>query len=413
MTLGATTQRRQSNVLLRNRNFAYLIGGQWLSEIGSTFFSLAVFWYVFNTTHSLSDLGLVGGVLSIPAVLGLVSGVFVDRFDRKRIMITADVARALISFGIALLAYMGDLPLLSLLALLFLLEVSSNFFQPASMALIPKLVESSDLAKANGVYRASFSSAAFLGATVGGAIMATLGPIILFFTNGVSFVLSVLSLGLINVSDVGIVRRGDSFWTDWKEGLNHLWSDRFTRFVTFSAVFVNLAMQAVMVLLAAWVKVDLHGTALDYGLIEAGYIIGLICGSLSASTVVKRLGMSRTMIVGLVITGLLTVTLSRVSNFYWAMVPFALIAFSSAVRNTASNTKLQKRTPSALHGRVFGTLFSLSTLASPLGAAGAGTAAAALSLPTVYLIAGLLVIISTVPLVSFWRDPETVITAGA
>lgn len=80
----STATLRRRHVIFRNRNLAVLIGGQWVSQIGNNLFMLAIYWYVLNVTHQPSMLGWVGTTVALPGVLGPVSGVLVDRVDRRR-----------------------------------------------------------------------------------------------------------------------------------------------------------------------------------------------------------------------------------------------------------------------------------------------------------------------------------------
>ena len=397
---------RKGSVLFRNRNFAFLLGGQWISEIGNTFFSLAIFWYVLQITRSPASLGIVGVVLSLPSIFGLVSGVIVDRLEDRVVMIVSDAIRAVLALAIALLAFFNVLSVVVLLILLVLLQIAGTFFQPASMALLPRIVNNHDRTEANGAYREASSSAALIGASGGGAVMVLLGPVTLFFINAVSFVVSAMSLGLIRLPQADrqpSMTTNESLITEWIGGFRYLWGDLFTKSLIFSSVTINMAMQVLMVLLAAWVKYAIHGTAFDYGLLIVSYVMGLIIGALVAAPIAKRVGMTRSIIVGLIGTALATAVFSRFTYLYWDLVPFFAIGFSSAVRNTAFFSDLQERVPGDLHGRVFGTLFSLAAIANPIGAGLGGLAAQRYPITFIYLLVSIVVLFSTIPLFRFWN----------
>ena len=192
---GGEATARQS--LSRNQNFAILLTGRWVSSIGNNLLELAVFWFVLSITHRRSDLGWVGVAMALPGVLGLFSGVLVDRVDRRRVMIGADLVRAGLALALGILSYFHRLPLLLVLVLVLALMAAGTTFNPAVMALVPQIVESDDLARANGTLASGLQSANLVGLLGGSVLMAALGPIFLFLANGSSFLASVGSLSLM------------------------------------------------------------------------------------------------------------------------------------------------------------------------------------------------------------------------
>jgi MFS family permease len=406
--------------LLRNKNLALLLGGQGLSELGNTFFSLAVFWYVLGRTHSTAALGVTGAALSLPMIFGLFAGPVIDRTDARQVMTVSDGIRAALCVAIALLATLHALPILLLLALLFCLELAGTTFRPAMMTLLPRLVVGvDDTTQANGAFRAVTSSAGLMGALAGGAIMVLVGPVALFFLNGLSFVISMLSIAALRIpgpARLAIATESaqdkPSFVGEWQEGVRYLWHDEMLRRLLLSSVTINMAFQIFVVLLGAWVKYVLHGSAFDFGLLQVGYIGGLIVGALLSSAVVAKVGMPRTMVIGVATSGILAVLFSQITLVYAAFVPFCLMGFSSAVRNTASFSYLQLRVPPSLQGRTFSTLFGLSVVANPLAAAVSGVVAQRISLSLTYLLVGVMILVSTMPVLRLWRaaqspDPAT------
>ena len=81
----------------KNKDFVILVSGQWVSQIGNSLFQLAVFWYVLSETHRTTDLAWVGAIMALPGILGMLSGVFADRLDRRRTMIGSDVVRLIVT----------------------------------------------------------------------------------------------------------------------------------------------------------------------------------------------------------------------------------------------------------------------------------------------------------------------------
>jgi len=334
---------RRRHVIFRNRSLAVLVGGQWVSQIGNNLFELAIYWYVLNVTHQPSMLGWVGTAVALPGVLGLVSGVLVDRVDRRKTMMASDLIRAILSFTIALLAWLGNLSLWALLSLIFLLAAAGTVFQPASAALLPSVVEREDLAQANGVSNASLSVAGMVGSAAGGALMALLGPLLLFLLKAASFLLSVFSLGLIRTPAPPRVEHPSGIRglvSEWSEGLASVRRDGFLLAVIGTAVLVNFCSQNVNVLMAAWVKGPLHGSALSYGMMDVATLVGAIAGSLLAASLLKRLGPSRLVTVSIMMIGLMIAVFSRISNIVGAAAPLPVAGFFEGLATVDGNVDI-------------------------------------------------------------------------
>jgi len=398
------------NSLWRNTNLVILVSGQWVSQVGNNLFELAVFWYVLSETHHAADLGWAGTVMALPGVLGLLSGVFVDRMDRRWTMFGADVLRAAISALLGLLALMHVLPLWLFLVLVLLLMAVGTFFGPAATALVPQIVSSEQLPAANGLNSSAQSSANLIGLFGGGIVMSLLGPVLLFFMNALSFVVSFVSLVFLRVPRRAPARaasRGGvgQLYSEWLEGFRVYSAIRLLRTLLFAALFVNFAGQGLGVLAAAWVKGTLHGGAFDYALFGAAITVGAIAGSLSAAGVLRRVALEKVLPAGTVAIGAAVVVLSRFPLLWVTLACMLLAGVAMGLMNTGLMTMMQRIVPQEKMGRVFGTLGALMTLASPVGAAVAGALAEVWPVAFIYLLLGCLILLGSLPLLRLRAQP--------
>lgn len=384
--------------LWRNRNFSILLAGQWVSQAGNTFYSLALYWFVLSATHSRADLGLIGAATGITGVLGLLSGAFVDRWNRRRTMLVTDAVRAVLSALIGVMAALGHLPLWLLLVLVLALTAVGQFFGPAEAALLPMVVAPEQLGSANGANQGSTASANLLGATLGGACLGLFGPVALFFSNAASFLVSVGSLGLLKVPEPArpVSPRGvGALLGEVGEGFSAILANRFLLRVILVGVVANFAVMPLNVLDVAWVRQVLHQGALVYGLFGASILIGILTGSAFAGLALRRLGM-RTLLPGTIaLAGLSVAALSQLPLLVPDLVLLFAFGVVVAIVNTSVTTAVQQSTPDSVLGRVMGTLMASVTLSIPLGALLSGYLATALPLSTVFLGGGLLMCLST------------------
>ena len=344
--------------LFKNRNFSILLSGQLISTLGNNLYGIALPWYVYTLTNSKSALAFVGLSQTLPAVVGLFSGVLVDRWRKRTTMVNSDLIRAAFCF-ILLLGVVTHFPLWVILAFVLALEVVGQFFSPASNALFPLLVKNEDLAGAQGIMQSSSATAKLIGTISGGALMATLGAPLLFLLDGVSFVLSSVSLLFIRVSepvkrkdgtghndgaahngsvahndggsrndgaahndggsrDEGAVhgavqKEGNAFYREWREGLQVVTKSKYFLLVMLAALVTNFALAPFEISMTAWVKGPMHGSAFDLGIINAGFFVGVIAGGVLLGIVAKMISQRGIIVVGLTI-------IWRVHSVFWTAV---------------------------------------------------------------------------------------------
>jgi MFS family permease len=193
------------SVVLRNRDFSKLWLGQLISNVGSSVGSLALLFYAFVLTGS--ELAMAGLAMTqiLPMVLfsGMI-GVYIDRWDRKKIMITADIVRAATTFLYPFVTVFPTVltPLTWLYILAFVYATSNAFFFPARSASIPRLVERDELVTANSLSQMTFQMVSLIFTPLGGALMAIVAPdyFVGFLIDASTFIISGIVLITIKTS---------------------------------------------------------------------------------------------------------------------------------------------------------------------------------------------------------------------
>ena len=184
---------------LRRRDFALLVSGSIASLLGDGFFHVALAWQVYTISNVPTALSIVFLAISIPNVLlVLVGGVFADRYDRRKLMVAADLVRAAALGAIALLSAAGVLEVWHIAVLVLFVGAGDAFFNPASTALLPDVVDDEDLPAANalaGMYRPVMIRV--IGPALAGLVVAAFGPAPAFAIDAGSFLLSAVAIWLI------------------------------------------------------------------------------------------------------------------------------------------------------------------------------------------------------------------------
>ena len=363
--------------IFRKRDFRYLWTAQLVSTIGSSLTDLAAAILVFRVTHSALNVGLVLIVTAVPTLLfGLVAGVFVDRFDRKKILLAADLIRGVLVVLIPTAVDMFGLP--GLYGIIFLAASVRQFFDPAWESVLPEIANEEELAKAN-----SFLSISSFGSTAVGfaaaGLLSSLEPdkiTLPFYIDAATFFVSFLCVLAVRLpkqpepeqTTIGVVL------SNLRDGVRILWGIPVLRSLLIAGlpVFLSFGFWNVMLLPMA-IRV-LGGTEFEYGLQEGLTSIGFVVGALLMARYIDRLAEGAWMVLSMLGMGIFGVLYGLSPNIWIAILMVMMTGFLNAPSGIARRTILQRNTPRAMRGRVFSAFFVARDVVFLIGMAGAGLA---------------------------------------
>lgn len=285
-----SSQPAPSRSLWRNRDFVLLWAGQAVSTAGTQVSDLAMPLLVLALTGSPAQAGIVAAFGALPRfLLALPAGVLVDRWDRKRVMIACDLARALALASIPVALILGRLTMPQLDVVALILGAGTTLFFLARVSALPRVVPRAQLPAAVARNEAAESLATLAGPPLGGAVFA-LSRALPFLADALSYAASALSLGLMHIPfqaerDPNAVP--PRFWPDMLSGLRWLWHAPLVRFMAF--VYAGFALFNGGSSLAVIVLAQRRGASpLAIGLIFAAGGVGGLLGALVADRVSAR-----------------------------------------------------------------------------------------------------------------------------
>jgi MFS family permease len=375
------------------RQFNRLFTASVLSNLGDGVMITAFPLLATGFTSSPPAVAAMTAAATAPWLLfGLVSGVFVDRVERIRMMWIVDLARAAVVGGLWLLLAGGGGGLPLLYAVVFVLGVAETLFDSAAMAVVPSLVESRSLEKANGrLFAGQLVTNQFVGPPLG-ALLFGLAATLPVAVDSISFLVSALLLLRIRVPrhEPPVASRR-SVLTELKEGLGWLWSHRDIRAMAIGAAVINLAYTGALAVLVLFAKEDLGLSDLGYGALFVAMGTGALIGSLTASRVSGRMGRRTTMIlsVALISVGLLVIGLIPVVVV--TAVGMSAISLVTEFWNVVAVSYRQHATPDHLRGRVMSAYRFIAYGSYPLGALWGGWVAGVAGIPMTFLLGGMAV----------------------
>src|SRR5512143_1196559 len=223
--------------VLRRRNFALMWTGQLVSTVGSALTSLAASIYVYRATDgSALSVGLMLMATAAPSLLvGLVAGVFVDRYDRQRIMIIADLIRAVLVVAIPFLVPHG---IGWLYGIVMLTSAIGQFFDPAYESVVPEVAPDEELAAANSLIAVSSFGSTAIGFALSGLIASRFPIEYAFYLDGISFLFSAACVLLLRIRKLDVTGTTSVavVINNLKSGLNYLFKSPVLRSVFLLAV---------------------------------------------------------------------------------------------------------------------------------------------------------------------------------
>ncbi|MDV9169865.1 MFS transporter [Streptomyces sp. W16] len=319
--------------------------------------------------HDAFPVSAVTAATTAPWLLfGLPAGAYADRFERRRLMIAADLLRALTLIVTVVLLACGRLTFWSLLTAAFLLGVGEVLFDCASFALLPSIVPKERLEAANGrLFAVQTVGRDLLGHVLGGVLF-TVGRAVPLLLDALSFLTSAVLLTGVRGPQPERSTVRPRLLTDIREGLVHVLRDPLLRALTVSAGVINavyLGQIAVFVILVRDV-LDLPDAA--YGALLAAGAAGGVVGSVAASRMTGAIGRVPTLIGNLALMGVAGLAVAATDSVYVVTVAYCAAGFGLMVWNVVAVTLRQELIPDRLLGRATGVyrLFAWGTM--PLGA---------------------------------------------
>ncbi|MCG6957139.1 MAG: MFS transporter [Gemmatimonadetes bacterium] len=368
---------------LRHRNYRLFFGGQSLSLVGTWITRIAVAWLTWRLTHSAAMLGIVGFAGQIPTfLLGSFAGVWVDRLDRYKVLVTTQVLAMVQSFALAALAIPGVITIWEILALQAFQGVINAFDTPSRQSFLIDMIEDkADLSNAIALNSSMVNAARLVGPSVAGVLIAVVGEGWCFFLDGVTYFGIVGSLLAMHVVRRPRPTTRKKVLHDLADGFRYAFGFVPIRAVLMLLATVSLAGMPYTVLLPVIAAQTLHGGSHTLGFLMGASGVGALCGALVLA--------SRTTVVGLggwipraaatFGAGLMAVGLSR-----WlpvSLLVMVVAGFGFMVQMASSNTIIQTLVREDMRGRVM-AFYAMSFMGmAPFGSLTAGAVAARIGAP--------------------------------
>ncbi len=431
--------------LFRNRSFMALWMGQTISYIGDYFYWLAIPILVERLTGSSLLVGLSVMSSALPMlVLGPVAGVFVDRWDRKRTMIVADVLRGLLVL-LALLVRTPD-QVWIYYVVGFLMSCVSRFFFPSQSAVLPLIVrDKDDLLAANGLMQIVQTVGLLVGPALAGFSIGLWGERIAFFVDSATFFVSAVAILTMMVPRTTAGRQAaggqlTAVWTEMREGVAYLFGNRTMVGILLCLSVVQLGIGAINVIWVPFMRRTFGLGPEGLGAVDAAQGMGMALGGVALGFVAARfskrglagwcivfigamialVGLSPAFSLANLVPGLgVNVDMAEMTVGQRLLhMPLMLLAYSLLIgaalvpAQSALMTMMQLAVPDLKRGRVGSALNALTMAAGLISMTVASASGEVVELRMIYVVAGIIVAGAGLMGLVVLQEPERRIDQG-
>jgi len=380
--------------IFRNLNFFSIWIGQTISVVGDFLYMIALMWWVLEKTGSTAAMATVAICSSLPAIiLGPFAGTYVDRVDKRRLLILMDLGRGVLITVPGVLYFLNQLQVWHIFVIAAFLSSMSTFFNPALASFLPVIVNKEQLVQANSISQMSSNLSGIIGPALGGALVALFGAGTVMFLDALSFFVSGIAIFLVRVKveQVFPSEARKRFLQELLDGLNFIRKESGILGLVVLFSILNFFVAPVGVLIPLMVKKIFKMGAEGFGVLGSSISVGMVLGSLFLGMIggVRRKGTF--IMIGIVVAGSF-LALFGVSESFWTSI-FLLggCGFGFSFANILVPVVFQSKIPHEKQGRVFGTLGTISGGLRPLSLALVGVLGGLLHVQMIVFLSGVLV----------------------
>ncbi|MEW9095151.1 MAG: MFS transporter [Clostridiaceae bacterium] len=396
--------------LLGYRNYCKLLLADLISRFGDSVDSIAYGWMVYLLTGSKLLLGTLFAVNALPGIIfSPFSGVIVDRFSKKKVIIIGDLGRGIVVLLTGVMFYFNILRPWHLFIFTFINSIFEALTSPAKTVLNTLILPKDMMFKASSFSTSVNSFGELIGMALAGVIIATLGVAGAIIIDSFTFIMSALIIGIMKVEE-RLEKNNEmnikNSFKDLKEGVLYVKCERLIVIYIIMAALANFCLTPLNVLMAVYVKDILNKGPETLSILGIGLMLGIIIGGIVISQIGDKFKKSTLAISGFLLLGLNYALMSLPGFFNNIFYPVAIatvayfsIGFGAPLVSTPVRTFILTNTPRDILGRVTALMSMCCLSAMPLGGALTGVVSQYTSIEMMFLIMGIaIVIISLIPL---------------
>jgi MFS family permease len=380
---------------LRHRNFRLFFGGQTVSLIGTWMTRVATGWLVYRLTHSALLLGTVSFAGQIPTFLfAPFAGVWVDRLNRRQVLIWTQALSMVQSLALAALTLSGHITIHWILILSITQGIINAVDMPGRQSFLVQMVEDRrDLGNAIAINSSMVNVARLIGPSLAGMLIAATSEGYCFLVDGISYIAVIASLLAMKVSVLPARRVATSMWHEMHEGWTYVSGFVPIRIILSLFALVSLMGMPFVVLMPIFAARVLHGGPHTLGFLMGAMGVGALASALSLAARKSVRGLVRMIPIAALVFGLGLIGFGLSRNFWLSMLMVLIAGMGMMQGMAASNTIIQTIVSEDKRGRVMSYYTMAFMGMAPFGSLLAGSMATAVGAPWTVIFNGAVVVL--------------------
>ncbi len=393
----AADDQRLPSVLraLRSRNYRLYFAGQGTSLVGTWLTNAATLWLVTELTQGDAlILGLVGFASQIPAFLLVAfAGVWVDRTNRRSMLVVTQILSMLQSFALAALALTHVIQVWHVMVLSVCQGLINAFDMPGRQSFLIDIIEApEDLSNAIALNSSMVNGARILGPTIAGLLIAAVGTGWCFFLDGVSYMAVIASLLLMTLRPSKVKTKHPDMLAALREGASYAFGFPPIRIMLLVVAMVCLVGMPYRILAPIFVTQIYHKQSVAFGLLMAASGLGALLGAIYLASRKSVVGLGRVVVIATVIFGAALIAFAFTQVLWMGMIAMVVVGLGMMIHMAAVNTLLQTVVDDDKRGRVMSYYTMMFMGATPFGSLIAGALAQRIGAPWTVAIGGMICI---------------------
>lgn len=349
---------------LFNKNFILLWQGSAISNIGNVLYSIAIGIWVFDKTGSTTLMGVMGSISYFCSLfLAPISGAFVDRINRKYIIVLTDLIRGIAMLIIAYFAMNNQLEVYMVLIVALIAGFCNVMFAPAISTVIVNIVDTSEIVRAQSITQGTFSLIQLIGSAISGTLIVTFGVGFMIFINGLSFIISAISECFIDIprqKGEGVKVDGSLILSDMKIAFKYVVNTNSILLIMIFAFLINLLGSGMGSMLYPFVLTKgftLNQYSIFIALESAASLIGVMLVSTFKIPSNKKTMIFR---VTMILSGIFNLLMILSTNFIIMNANNVIFILLNTIFNALFNAMIVVSIDESVRGKVFGLFQSFS-----------------------------------------------------
>ncbi len=353
--------------VLRNRNYTLLLTGRGISDFGDYFGNLSLSWLVYLITHSAYSLAITWIVFMIPrAAIRLTCGVYVDRWNRRLIMIGTETTRAAIFAIMTVAVFTRMTPLFLVYSVAASVGGLGGLFDISSDALVPTIVEEAELLRANSLFNSFFQSNSIVGPALAGLTIAAFGTSVPFLLDSISFAVLVFAVLLIKLPRAVFTAKRQSWATQFREGFRYFKSRTELIMISVLTSGFNFGSGAFWYVYTLVFATFLGAGSLGYGLFGTASSLGTLMSVLYLSRRGRVKERRLAVVVSLFFAASGIFLASFAHTLPEALIPIFVFGVAIPFFDIVGTTYYQETVPSEMLGRALGFRRFIDYISAPI-----------------------------------------------